>query len=148
MTAKKSTKSTKSTAVVLADADKYSKLLGNVAYDHEAAEQLADALNEIVALERRAAQLKQIVEENKELHQFVWRTTENNNIAIHSIKDDHLSNIMMHLLRNDRAISRAIRGEAISRGLTIPASVPIDWDDDDASNVIMRRNRAIDRGDF
>lgn len=109
---------------------KYSKLLGKVDYDHEAAEQLAEALNEVTQLEARAAQLKQIVNENEELHQFVWRTQEGVTIPIHKIEDDHLSNIMLHLLRTNRAIPRAIRGEAIGRGLVIPASVPVDWDAD------------------
>jgi hypothetical protein len=107
---------------------KYSKLLGKVEYDHEAAEQLADALNEIVELEARTNQLKQIVKENEDLHQFVWRTSGNETIAIHNIKDDHLENLMMHLLRGGRPIPRAIRGEAIARSLTIPSVVPLDWE--------------------
>lgn len=124
---------------------KYAKLIGKVEYDHEAAEQLADALNEIASLERQAQQLRQIVEENEELHQFVWRTADGETIALHKIEDDHLSNIMLHLLRGGRAIPRGIRGEAISRELVIPASVPIDWDDDD--NKLRRLNAAIDRSD-
>lgn len=111
-----------------AEDKKYSKLLGKVDYDHEAVEQLAEALNEITQLKARAAQLEQIVKENGELHQFVWRTQENVTIPIHKIEDDHLSNIMLYLLRSGRAIPRAIRGEAIGRGLTIPATVPVDWD--------------------
>src|SRR5258708_14875492 len=92
---------------------KYSKLLGKVDYDHEAVDQLAEALNEIAALEQRVSQLKQIVTENKDLHQFVWRTSANESLAIHSIEDDHLNNIMLHLLHTSRAIPRALRGEAI-----------------------------------
>jgi hypothetical protein len=130
------------TTTTSAEAKKYAKLLGKVDYDHEAAEQLAEALNEIADLERRATQLKQIVEENKELHQFVWRTAEDIVIALHELEDDHLQNIMLHLLRNQRAIPRAIRGEAISRGLVIPATVPIDWSES------TKRLRASDRGDI
>lgn len=111
------------------DMKKYSKLLGTVDYDHEAAEQLAEALNEIESLGRRMTQLRQVVNENEELHQFVWRTGNNETIAIHKLDDDHLNNIMMHLLRTSRSIPRAIRGEAMKRNLTIPATVPVDWDD-------------------
>lgn len=123
---------------------KYSKLLGKIDYDHGAVEQLAEALNEITQLETRAAQLKQIVNENEELHQFVWRTQEGVTIPIHKIEDDHLNNIMLYLLHNGRAIPRAIRGEAVSRGLVIPAIVPIDWTD----TAAMRRMAAkLERGD-
>jgi hypothetical protein len=124
--------------------DKYAKLLGKVDYDHEAAEQLADALNEIADLERRAGQLRQIVEENEELHQFVWRTAGGESVALHKIDDDHMNNIMLHLLRTGRPIPRAIRGEAISRDLVIPATVPIDWDDD----TTKRLNARLDRSDI
>lgn len=120
------------------DAKKYAKLLGKVDYDHEAAEQLADALNEIVELEQRAAQLRQIVNENEELHQFVWRTADNKTIALHNLDNDHLENIMLHLLRSNRAIPRGIRGEAISRNLVIPASVPIDWEDKPNRRLVAR----------
>lgn len=116
---------------------KYSKLLGKVDYDKEAAEQLAEALNEISSLEQRITQLKQVVNENEELHAFVWRTADNKTIAIHDIEDDHLSNIMMHLLRTGRPISRAIRGEAMSRDLTIPATVPVDWHDTESQGVLV-----------
>ena len=128
---------------------KYAKLLGKVDYDHEAAEQLAEALNEITELEQRANQLKQIVKENDELHQFVWRTGDGAVIAMHNIENDHLSNIMLHLLRSGRPIPRAIRGEAISRELVIPVSVPIDWNDEAQEYAKMRRlNAAIDREDL
>jgi hypothetical protein len=124
---------------------KYAKLLGKVDYDHLAAEQLAEALNEITDLERRAGQLKQIVEENEELHQFVWRTAGGESVALHKLDDDHLNNIMLHLLRTSRPIPRAIRGEAISRDLVIPAVVPIDWDENDS---IKRLNARMDRSDI
>lgn len=109
-------------------ATKYSKLAGKVAYDHEAAEQLADAYNEIDALKLKIEQLKMLTQENNELNQFVWRS-ENGYIAIHNIGNDHLGNLMLHLLRRGRGIPRAIRGEAIARGVVVPAVVPIEWED-------------------
>ena|ERR1044071_3092301 len=128
---------------------KYARLFGRVDYDHEAAEQLAEALNEIATLERRANQLKQIVAENEELHDFVWRSGDGETgqrvIAIHNLEDGHLSNIMMYLLRHDRAIPRAIRGEAIRRNLVIPTTVSIDWTDELEPKRIAR---AKDRRDI
>lgn len=125
---------------------KYSKLLGKIEYDREAVEQLAEALNEITELERRATQLRQIVEENEELHQFVWRTAGNETFPIHNIDDDHLSNIMLHLLRRGSPIPRAIRGEAISRDLVIPANVPMDWNEDE--NRRLLEINTLDREDI
>ncbi len=100
--------------------DKYAKLNKVENYDKEAAEQLADALNEIVELENRVASLKDLVQENQDLHQYVWRTAENKTIAIHKIEDDHLKNILQHLFNNRRPISKIIKAEARKRGLTIP----------------------------
>lgn len=134
---------TTTTTVINRDA-KYGKLFGKVDYDHEAAEQLAAALNEITELELRATQLKQIVAENDELHQFVWRTAGGIVMAVHDIEDSHLENIMLHLLRANRAIPRAIRGLAISRNLVIPNKVPIDWSEDVTT---ARQIRAQDRRD-
>lgn len=122
--------------------NKYAKLAGKVDYDHEAVEQLAAALNEITELELKVTQLRQLAEENQELHQFVWRS-ENGVIAIHDIGNDHLGNIMLHLLRSNRAIPRAIRGEAVARGVVVPAAVPIDWDD-----TTLRKRLRSDREDL
>lgn len=123
------------------DIKKYAKLIGKVDYDHEAVDQLAEALNEIRLIEGHAAQLRQIVDENKELHQFVWRTAEGVTIALHNIENDHLSNIMLHLLQTGRAIPRAIRGEAIQRGLTIPVSSPFDAREAAVAKLLGMRDR-------
>jgi hypothetical protein len=119
---------------------KYSKLLGTVDYDHDAAEELAAALNEIEELTQRTNALKSLVNENKELHDFIWRTNENISLALHQIEDAHLVNIMMHLIRNGRAISKAIRSEAIRRGIVVPQHVPVDWEDDDRMMEISDRS--------
>lgn len=106
----------------------YSKLTGKLDYDHEAAEQLAEAVNEVAELSQRAKQLEQIIKENKELHQYVWKTADGRCIALHKIDNNHLENIMLHLLQVGKAIPRAIRGEAVSRNLVIPTTVPTNWD--------------------
>lgn len=129
------------------DIKKYSKLLGTADYDHEAAEQLAEAVTEVTELERRASQLKQIINENHELQQFVWHTAAGQAIALHNIENEHLENIMLHLLRTGRPISRSIRGEALRRNLVIPATVPVDWDDDTTRRLRETVNRVVDEED-
>lgn len=101
-------------------ASKYDKLEKTIDYDHEAAEQLAEALNEITALDSKVAELKALVEENEELHQYVWRTAENKVIALHDIEHDHFVNILSHQARNGRTISKALRDEARRRGVPLP----------------------------
>lgn len=119
------------TTTTSVDGKKYSRLMGAIDYDHEAVEELAEALNEIDQLNLRVNQLKQLVTENPDLQPFVWRTANSGTgvIALHKIENEHLSNIMMHLLRGGRSIPKGIRGEAMKRGITVPASIPIDWND-------------------
>lgn len=108
--------------------DKYAKLNKVENYDHEAAEQLASAINEIADLEAQAAALKDLVSENKELHQYIWKTAEGKAIAIHDLEDEHLKNILQHLFNNRRSISKIIKAEARKRGITIPTNyVPISY---------------------
>lgn len=127
------------------DMKKYGKLLGTVDYDHEAAEQLASAVNEVKVLETRISQLRGLVEENKELHQFVWTSQDGLCTPLHKLEDDHLSNIMLHLVRNTRAVSKAIRGEAMRRNLVIPGNVPVDWNS--KPGISGRDDDADDDGD-
>lgn len=108
---------------------KYSKLLGGLDYDYEAVDQLAEALNEIEIKSREISVLEQLVLENKELSQFVWRTAAGVTLAIHNMDNDHISNAMLNLMRHGNAIPRALRSEAIKRNITIPVGVPIDWED-------------------
>lgn len=105
---------------------KYGKLMSAVEYDHEAAEQLADAMNEVRRLEQAANQLRQIIDDNPELKQYVWTTAKGESIALQNIEDDHLVNIMQHILEHGGTISRSIRGEAIRRDLVVPVDSPIE----------------------
>lgn len=102
------------------------KRLNKVAnYDREAAEELADALNELDELDRHRAYLNQLVSENKELYPFVWHTKSEGALALHKIEDSHLRNIMLYLLKIGRPISREIRAEAVTRNLVVPDAVPL-----------------------
>lgn len=119
---------------------KYEKLMGKLDYDHDAVEQFAEAMNEVEGLKRRVDQLEQILNENRELGAFVWRTSEGITIPMHKIEDSHLENIMRHLLVTGRAIPRSIRGEANSRGIVIPVNVPLDWEDTSARRIADRKD--------
>lgn len=103
----------------------YKKLNRYEDYDQEAAAELAEALNEIVALEQRLQFLKELVGENKELHAFVWRTAQNVVIALQDIEEDHFKNILQHLVDNGRKISKSLRGEAERRKVPLPTQVKV-----------------------
>ena len=100
----------------------YKKLNKFEDYDKEAAEELAEALNEVNELDVRIGNLRELVNENQELHPFVWRTAENKAIAIHKIEDDHFKNILQHIVNGSRTISKALRGEARKRDVALPTS--------------------------
>jgi len=97
----------------------YSKLEEKFEYDHEAATELAEAMTELVEVERRAAYLHEIVKRNQKLKKFMWGTEAGVVIALHDIPDDHLRNILAYLPRHDREISPQMKAEARSRGIQI-----------------------------
>lgn len=103
----------------------YKKLNKYEDYDHAAAAELAEALNEIVTLEARLTFLKELVGENQELHSFVWRTAENKVIALQDIEEDHFKNILQHIVNRGDKIPKAIRAEADRRKVELPVSVRI-----------------------
>ena len=99
----------------------YNKLEGSD-YDKEKVEELAEAMNELVAITCRVDYLNELVDENKDLHKFVWRTLKGEFIANHMIKDDHLKNIMIHCLNRGGDIPKCIKAEARRRGFTVPTA--------------------------
>ena len=109
-------------------AKEYHKLNKVSDYDHEAAEELAEALNEINQNNERNRTLRALVDENSDLHPFVWQTAEGVVIPLHKIEDDHLANIMAHILERGQQIPKSIRSEAVSRNIAIPAKKASVWD--------------------
>ena len=75
-------------------------------------------------MRRPVAELHDLVRENDQLHPFIWKTAEGSHLALHKIEDDHLKNILTHIVNNGRSISKAIRAEARRRGFTVPAERP------------------------
>lgn len=100
----------------------YKKLQPTNNYDHEVAEEYAEAVNEMRELEARQRTLEVLLRENSEVSRFIWTTAEGTAIAIHKIEDDHLMNIMTYLLANSRDMPKEIVAEATSRGMTIPTN--------------------------
>lgn len=98
----------------------YTKLNKVENYDKDAVEELAEALNEIHQLKTRVNMLENLVNENDELHLFVWRTAEGEFIPVHKLENSHLTNIMQHLIDTRRPINKALRGEANKRKMPIP----------------------------
>lgn len=98
----------------------YSKLDKTVDYDHAAVEELAQALNEIVILETRATYLREIVNDNKKLHPFIWTTAEGVASAIHKLEEDHFNNILTQIIERGGNISTALKSEARRRGIVVP----------------------------
>lgn len=101
-------------------AKEYKLLNRDEEYNHEAAEELAEALTEMTTLHRRVNVLAELVKENDDLHPFIWTTAEGTSIAVHKLDDDHLTNILKHLFTNGRKISKALRAEARKRNIEIP----------------------------
>lgn len=101
-------------------ATKYDKLEQAYDYDHDAVKQLVEAMKELQDIRSREAYLSQIIKENEKLHPFVWYTAEGEILAHDDIEDDHLKNIMQHLLDTGRPISRELRAEAHKRSIPVP----------------------------
>lgn len=103
------------------DAPKEYKLLNKVNdYDHDIANEVVEAMNEIAIIQGRVQFLQNLIDDHEKYQKFVWRTLEGINIAMHNLDDDHLLNIIKHLKDNGRSISKELRNEAISRGFAVP----------------------------
>jgi hypothetical protein len=103
-------------------AKEYKKLNKYEEYDHETVEELAEAMNELRTLERRANVLKELIGENQELSPFVWTTAEGVSMALHDIADDHFKNILTHINNRMREIPKSLKAEANRRGFELPDS--------------------------
>ena|SRR5690606_33160617 len=100
----------------------YKKLKKKFDYDKEQAEEYAEAMTELNALKARVVQLQSLLAENAdELEKFMWTTSNGVVKAHHQIDDDHLKNILQHLLDTGRKPSKALAAEMESRGMQVPA---------------------------
>lgn len=97
----------------------YNKLEEKFEYDKEMATELAEAMTELVEVERRAAYLREVVKRHGKLKKFMWGSEDGRITAIHDLEDSHLQNILTYLPRHDREIPPQIKAEARSRGLQV-----------------------------
>lgn len=118
---------------------KYDGLNKTFDYSKDKAELLAEAMTERITLEKRMKYLTELASDNKDLTAFLWTTLEGECKALHKIEDDHLKNILKHIVNHGGTISPQIKAEATSRGFEIPES--------NTTEVAMRylnRGREID----
>jgi len=104
----------------MAEAKKYDKLFSVEDYDKDAAEQLADATNELREVMSRAQYLEELIRENKKLHIFIWTTADGETRAIHNLEDDHLKNILQWQINHGQTINKGLKSEARKRNIDIP----------------------------
>lgn len=104
----------------MAEPKKYDKLFSVQDYDKDAAEQLAEATNELHELMKRAQYLEELIKENKKLHIFIWTTAEGETRAIHNLEDDHLRNILQWQVNHGQSINKGLKSEAMKRNIEIP----------------------------
>ena len=75
---------------------KYEKLEADKT-DWDSVKEVAEVMNEMVALNERLDYLKTLLSENSELTNYIWKTKDNRHIAYKEITDDHLKNIKAYL---------------------------------------------------
>lgn len=104
----------------MAEAKKYDKLFSIEDYNKEAAEQLAEAMNELTEVNARRTYLEELIKENKKLHIFIWTTAEGETRALHNLETDHLENILQWQINHGQAINKGLKSEALKRNIPIP----------------------------
>lgn len=97
----------------------YNKLEEKFEYDKEMATELAEAMTELVQVERRAEYLRNVVKRHGKLKKFMWGSEDGRITAIHDLEDSHLANILTYLPRHDREVSPQLKAEARSRGMQV-----------------------------
>ena len=98
---------------------KYELLEEKFEYDKPAATQLAEAITELLTIERRAVYLRGVTKRHTKLKRFIWGTKEGEAIALHDITDSHLTNILDYLPKQGRTPSKEMLAEARSRGMVV-----------------------------
>jgi len=105
--------------------ENYDKLVSAVVLDEEKLSQFARAKNELAAMEERVEELNEIIEDNEELEEFVWRDSLGIHTAIHDLDGNHLKNIVRNLprLNVSKKTKNALKAEFKKRfdGEALPA---------------------------
>lgn len=99
---------------------KYESLMPKNEYDREKAETLAEAMTELVQINKRKSFLESLMQENKDLKKYTWASNDGVVRAIHTIDEGHFRRILQNQVLNGRPLSKALRAEAASRGMEVP----------------------------
>lgn len=118
---------------------KYESLLPKNDYDREKAEVLAEAMTELVTINKRKKFLESLLAENKKLKPYLWESIDGRVQAIHAIEPSHFENIIRYLVARGSKIPKEIRAEAAVRGVDIPENYSSDED-----RVLSRSSPMID----
>lgn len=89
-------------------------------YDHDKAGEYAEAVMELKQLNNRREYLQELLEDHSDLKEYMWTTAQGVTMPLHTIEDDHLKNIMTHLIEGNRRIPAQVKAEARSRELEVP----------------------------
>lgn len=100
----------------------YSKLEEKFEYDKDVATELAEAMTELVEVERRAEYLRSVVKRHGKLKKFMWGSEDGRITALHDLEDSHLANILTYLSKHDREASPQLKAEARSRGMQVESN--------------------------
>jgi phosphoribosylformylglycinamidine (FGAM) synthase-like enzyme len=109
---------------------RYESLVPKNEYDREKAETLAEAMTELVTINNRKHFLESLLEENKALKPFLWKSMDGKVQALHKIDDGHFRSIINYLMVTRMVISKEVRAEAATRGVEVPANYVGDDEDD------------------
>lgn len=122
---------------------KYESLIPKNEYDHEKAETLAEAMTELVAINKRKKFLESLRAENKELEPFLWHSMDGRVQALHKVDAGHFQSIINFLMLKGRSISKEVRAEAASRGVDVPENYTPDDEWGDNEDVFLPATRSM-----
>ncbi len=116
--------------------NEYKKLDKSLSEDIETLKELATAMNERNALQKRLSYLNQLIDDNSEIKGSIWTTMQGVSIPVSQITDDHLKNIGMHLVKRG-CVNQRIYKEIVNRfGVeALPQGLSSDQDDDDYEDI-------------
>jgi len=112
--------------------NEYKKLDKSLSEDIETLKELATAMNERNALQKRLSYLNQLIDDNSEIKSSIWTTMQGVSMPISQITDDHLKNIGMYLVKRGSSNPRIYK-EIVNRfGVeALPSGLSSEEDDED-----------------
>lgn len=100
----------------------YSELNRVYEYDEAKATIMAEAMTEMVEIEKRKQYLIGLLDQNKGLRRFLWQDETGKVTAFHDLDPDHLVNILNYLSEQGQPISKPMEAEARKRNIALPGT--------------------------